>query len=359
MNDLVAETNSPEKLNSTKLPIIEKLNKRIEQNKPADLVMLDMDGTTYLPQKTPDGNWTKLGSDSNQQTNQILAEKGIPYAIVSARGDWDEKADNELNDLGFANKPDLVITGAGTVVYWRQNDGMLQKDQAFHEQQLAQKIALVNGQNQPDTQTNFLNTTIKSHLETHSLQNLPKDKFPKGIRASENRVYAVIDFKELTVDEIRQLSKQIHQDVRGIRVTFSTDLKAQHDQFFSGWMQIIPPIAGKDKASRYALTKISDKLNSTPRTEGEIKPKAHFFGDDQIDTWMLAMGSSPKDPYECQQYAVGNLTPIAEQKMTPVITSLEKPIAKQVAKKGFRQAHLSRINKPGPNAILQVVKNLT
>lgn len=340
---------NPESTNNQPNLVSEKLRKRLNQNKPTDMVVLDMDGTVYGLQKNKNNQWEKTGKPQNAETSQILEANNLPYGIVSARPDWDEKADQELVDLGMTVLPDFVISGAGTLVYWRDTQGKLQLDMDFIRKLHEHKISLGD-----KPQQNYNPQDIYEFLEQVNLsekfinQGLTKHK----IDTNNGLGFNVVSVDKMAISNFKQLILELKKLLKGIKVEFSEDLKRLDGtgETFSGWVQLVPSITGKDDALRYALDKINQDLGT--------KPKAHIFGDASVDIWMLAMGASSNDRYECQQYALSNLTPVARSKLEPVIKALTSDKASTLRDKGFPQANLQILPQAASAGILDIVKKI-
>ncbi|OGK64995.1 hypothetical protein A2313_02730 [Candidatus Roizmanbacteria bacterium RIFOXYB2_FULL_41_10] len=329
--------------------LVGKLRKRLAQNKPADVIVLDMDGTVYGLQKNKNNEWEKTGQPHNAETSKIFRENNLPYGIVSARPDWDEKADREMNDLGMDTLPDFVISGAGTLLYWRDTQGKLQLDPDFIHKLHEHQISLGN-----KPQQNYNPQAIFEFLDQIDLsgqfagQGFTKHK----IDTNNGLGFNVVSVDKMQLSKFKELILELKKQLKGIKIEFSEDLKRLDStgETFSGWVQLVPSIAGKDDALRYTLEKINQDLGA--------KPRAHIFGDASVDVWMLAMGASSKDEYECQQYALNNLTPLARTKLEPVIQVLSSKKAVELKERGYPQANLQILPKPSSAGILDITMEI-
>ena len=63
--------------------LVGKLRKRLAQNKPADVIVLDMDGTVYGLQKNKNNEWEKTGQPHNAETSKIFREKSLLSTVAS------------------------------------------------------------------------------------------------------------------------------------------------------------------------------------------------------------------------------------------------------------------------------------
>jgi hydroxymethylpyrimidine pyrophosphatase-like HAD family hydrolase len=89
---------------------------------------LDVDGTIYVYERNKKGELTKRGL--SKEAKRIIEERQIPIILNSGRPDWNDSSDEELEKLGLP-RADVVIAGAGTIVYFRAPSGNLVVDEEF------------------------------------------------------------------------------------------------------------------------------------------------------------------------------------------------------------------------------------
>jgi hydroxymethylpyrimidine pyrophosphatase-like HAD family hydrolase len=329
--------------------IITKLEKRRQQGLPPQIVMTDLDGTVYEKIDTPSGHKEKVGD--NSEADAHINERNIGMGFVSGRPDWNEDTDNEMDGLGFKHPADLIVAGAGTVIYWRQPNGQLKVDKEFEGMLVNHKVTLT-GENEKQP-TNYNPSEVTQFIEKsfHSrYQNLGMQEVKTEVNQSIG--FSTITVKDMSVQDLEKLIIDLRTQTKGLKIEYSEDLD-QLDatgKTFSGWLQIIPSIAGKDDASRFVMDKISSELSKSRDTKQKLK--ASFVGDASIDIWMLAMGSGEKDNYTVEQTLLGNATFLAQNKLRKVMEALKN----SQAPAGWRKAHLKQISQRGAKGFNSIIK---
>lgn len=349
--DPIVDTAEPPKspeFSLDKASIVEKLHSRMANLKPADILCLDVDGTVYTKQKTPEGSWVKYGN--NQETSEQLKQKSVPHILVSGRPDWNNQSDEEMQKLGLS-KADVAICAAGRTIYWRNTAGELVLDTNFQDMMNNQPISYIKDGQQ-----------INATFDAYKIRDLVDEQLQKNPIEGIERVrvdnphdpqlaFTTLDVNNISFDKLQQVLRNIRTSISGIKVEFSEDLERLSEDSFSGWVQIVPQKGGKDGCLRYVLETIAKKIN--PYNEPHKKPVASVVGDGSIDIWMLAMGQGDKDPYNLRQYGLGNLTAHARLKLEKVVAALADK-----TDNGMRRAHLEIIKQKGNNGVLQVVNSL-
>lgn len=330
---------------------LSKLKRRANRKKPLDIVFSDVDGTVYTINKEEDGTWTKEGD--NKESSKLLSERNIPLTLISGRPDWGEKEDKEMKRLGL-DPAEIVISGAGTVIYWRDEEGRLVPDEEYSKRMANQQISIhdeespYEGGYDPDV----IRSTLARKLDSFVAHGMTE------VRVEENSGtgFVVLDVDAIPFDKLKSLIYEIRNTVKGITVEYSEDLKRVSEDHFSGWVQIVPKSGGKDSASKYVLEKLASKVNPYNSDEKK-KPIGHMIGEGSIDIWMLAMGVRREDIYDLRQYGLGNLTPNARSRLEKVIDSFKSTLdsGKSLPSK---RAYLDLIDQKGSEGLREVISNL-
>lgn len=342
---------------------LQSIRTRIQSGKPADILVTDIDGTLYEKEKDEKTQqWIKKGS--NNETSRLRKEKNIADVVVSARPDYGDETDAELGKIGY-EKPEVIIAGAGTLVYWRTEKG-LELDTKFLQKMKNQEIAYKDKTGKQVTQT-YEPNIIKTVLTEQTLPSF-QAKGLRQIRIDTNKGlgFTTLDLANMSFNDVKELAQQIRSTLQGVKVEFSEDLESVHPDSFTGWMQIIPQAGGKDSATRFVLEEIAGKINPF-NAEEKPKPVAHIVGDSSVDIWMLAMGAGKKDPYQVQQYVLENVTPYAKDSLgkvqealqsSPTMTPLKKSLLETQLKQGWRRANIHLLTQPGPEGVFSIVNGL-
>jgi len=292
--------------------IVGKLTDRLESGKPADIVCLDIDGTVYEKTKKPDGVWVKEGD--NTGTSQKLTEGNVPLVLISARPDWDDNSDREMSELNLS-AADAVIAGAGTLIYWRGNDGKMKIDGEYLQRMREQEISYTkNGER---VEEKYNPESIRKVLDAN-LQDLKEGGFVTKVKVDTNKGigFTTIDVSNMSFEQLHKLRSRImgvNGLLKGVRVTFSEDLEQLSGETFSGWVQIVPENSNKGLAMAYLLEKTARAVN--PASIDQKKPTAHAVGDSAVDMWMLLASSRENDPYEIEGRLLGNASPYMAKRM--------------------------------------------
>lgn len=307
--------------------IVSKLGKRLEHGKPADIVCLDIDGTVYEKMKNQDGQWVKEGD--NTVTSQKLTEGSIPLVLISARPDWDDNSDREMEGLNLCNA-DAVIAGAGTLIYWRDQDGKMKIDEEYLQKLREQKITYEKDGEKFEEPYNP--ESIREVLD-NNLQDLKDSGLVTKVKVDTNKGigFTTIDISDMPFKQLHELRSRIMGIkglLKGVRVTFSEDLEQLSGETFSGWVQILPENSNKGLAMTYLLEKTARTVN--PASIDQKKPRAHAVGDSAVDMWMLLASSREDDPYEIKGHLLKNASTYATKRMEGYIEAYtDDPVVKQ------------------------------
>jgi hypothetical protein len=240
---------------------------------------LDVDGTIYVYERNEKGELTKRGL--SKEAKRIIEERQIPIILNSGRPDWNDSSDEELEKLGLP-RADVVIAGAGTIVYFRTPSGNLVVDEEFINIIKNQRIVYrqrIDDSFYPLSEENYNPPRLQTYLTKYL-----GDKFTpfvRNIKIDQNPAggFVTLDISEMPYLKLKELIELIKKGVGGIKLEFSEDLKKADDleNHFTGWIQVVPISEGKDKALRYLLTKICQKIN--PENRSDKKLEVYAFGD--------------------------------------------------------------------------------
>jgi hypothetical protein len=210
-------------------------------------------------------------------------------------------------------RADVVIAGAGTIVYFRTPDGNLVVDEEFINTIKNQRIVYrhkVDNSFNPSSEENYNPPRLQTYLNKYL-----GDEFTIKIDQNPAGGFVTLDISKMPYLKLKELIELIKKGVGGIKLEFSEDLeKADNlENHFTGWIQVVPISGGKDKVLRYSLTKICQKIN--PENRSDKKLKVYPFGDAAIDIWILGMGAGKDHPYILEQIGVANLKPYAKNRL--------------------------------------------
>lgn len=313
----------PSEILAANLTCVAKLKTRVNTGKSPDILCLDIDGTIV---------------GDNTTAFESLNSKNVPHVLISGRPDFDAGIDREMADLGVT-PADAAIAGAGTLVYWRNNQGGLVLDQEYLSLMKNQQVVHADKEGLAYNPDQLL-PLLEQETEVF------KPSGVKGVRIDRNQGigFDTLDIADMSFDQLGKLVTHLRSKFSGIKVEFSEDLTKLDEKSFSGWMQIVPSSGGKDRALRFVLEKIARSIK---------KPTAHIVGDAAIDIWMLGMGTGVKDAYSAKQYALGNLTLYTRLKLEAMAKALKKqPKAEQ------RQAHLTILKETSTAGVAKVVDSI-
>jgi hydroxymethylpyrimidine pyrophosphatase-like HAD family hydrolase len=289
--------------------------------------------------------WTKEGD--NTEASAALIQKDVPLILITARPDWSEGSNAEMEKLNLT-KADVVIAGAGTIIYWLNKESVLTIDPVFREKLQRHLITYKLGNKTEIYDPEAIKQYLTANLVGYDKDGLTNVK----VDTNQGLGFTTLDIHAMPLAVFHKLIIKIRSLIWGVKVQFSEDLERISPDKFSGWIQVTPSLSGKDDSLRYVLETISNKINPYNLND-QANLKVHTVGDSAIDNWMIAMGTSNKDPYSVTGYSLGNRTPIAATVLEKVDTSLKK--RPDIA---GRLAHLQFISDSGPKGILSVINNL-
>lgn len=317
-----------------------KLHERNQNSKRGDVLCLDVDGTCYI--RTPQGIY--IGP--NRDTYSQIKEKNIPLVLSTGRPVWTIESDNDFIRSTGLLAPDAVMAGVGTLLYFRNTDGILVPDVDYFNHMRNQQVGFLS--KDPDTLefrkslTAFDPITIAkklvpifqdfAHFGLSDLLIDPNDGVGNLRLVAQGMEYPTI----------HAMKESIYQQVTGLKLHLSEYDHTLPD--FNGWIHIIPSQAGKDRAIRYLMS----VLNLAEVTDLNV----HIFGDSSLDIPMLAMGVSADDKFNVHQYPVANMAPTAT-------AQLETVSSLQHSSNSPRKSNITFLNQVGPDAINTVVSTLS
>ena len=330
--------------------VVSKLNKRQSENKPLDLLVSDVDGTIYINK----GN--RFYTGRNEETKAQIREKELPFILNTGRPIWDELEDQRVTEEIMLPAPDAVMAGTGTAIYWRQKNGELAIDEEYAKLLISQTISfreageLQRSRFNPKLIVELIRPELHPYASSGQLSRILVDEGPRlqdGTPGIEGLRLVMIN---IDYENLRKLIRAIHDRIEGLKIDFSEASDNNKGQNFTGWVHIVPAMAGKDGAIKYVLTKLAEAMNLKNQ-----KLDAHVVGDASNDLRVLATGSNPeKEPYTLHQYGLGNLPNYTRTKLENIDNSLSG-----AKNKPNRRAHISILKEKGPDGVFKIVDSLS
>ena len=288
-------------------------------NERPTLLFSDLDGTLF------DANINALKAPFyNLQTSQILTKENIFFVLTTGRPFWDNLSQWLLILIGITKKPDIVITGAGTMIYRRGQDGKLIVDTAWEE-----KIK-------------------KGWDKEEIIRDLKLTPYP-----TQNPYMIRIALFEQQTETVWRKIKALQDELgkRGKVLVAERRMLENTADIFSGYIIIVPVSAGKDLSSQYVI--------DTFVHENKNAPDCLFFGDGLIDCDMLSM---PKSKHVASSFSYGLMpTPLAREKLktVPTLTFDSPPKSILNILKGPRNNPLRYLLLPFENVVNKFHPGLT
>lgn len=326
-----------------------KLDARRAAGKPLDLIVSDVDGTLYM--RGTRGVYT----GKNRELAQQLREKNIPFIINTGRPVWNQAEDANFGYDMDLPKPDAVIAGTGTAIYWRQKNGKLCIDETFAERMNNHLIfyekegVLKSARFNPHQIARILRPELEPFIQSGQLRKILVDEgpmLPDGTFGNEGLRFVLVDLDPQTM---KKLKRSMQDRISGIKIDICEMGDYATANSFTGWMHLVPSIAGKEKAAKYVLERIREGMALR-----EEKLHAHALGDASNDIRVLAAGSHPtKDPYVLHQYGLGNLQSRAHTILKKVADAAARSVGAD-----RRQSQLILLEAEGPDGVYEVVNGL-
>ena len=367
-------TSNPEAERPSLRTAINKLVRRCNSGKRGDVVVLDIDGTVYNQTKTPDGKWVKKG-DNSELSDKITGEN-IPLVLISGRVDWGAEGDEEMATYNLT-KADVIAAGAGSIIYWRGEDGQLHLDTDYLENLKRTKVIgrltkdqfdglPMDEQSHYSASENGVNGNNVAYTREIGEYD-PEQLVPtlstliSGIEGTRVKIdrnkgldFTVIDLNKVSLDQLKRMLFTLRNGLKGVTIEFSEDLKDLSGDYFTGWMQVLPSGGGKDGALRWITNRMMDEVE-VKVSKDKTNISAHVIGDATIDIWMLATGSTGDTSGRIRfiQYRLSLLTPYAASKLKPVMESLHS--SGMILKSS---SDLIQLTQTGPEGVISAVRRL-
>lgn len=326
-----------------------KLEARRAAGKPLDLIVSDVDGTLYIRRER------SVYTGKNKELTEQLRKKNIPFIINTGRPVWDQTEDNNFGYDMDLPKPDAVIAGTGTAIYWRQKNGELCIDELFAERMNNHVVfyekegVLESARFNPYQIAKILRPELEPLLQSGQLRKILIDEgpvLPDGTIGNEGLRLVLVNLDHKTMKNLKRL---IQDRISGIKIDICEMGDYATAESFTGWMHLVPSIAGKEKAAKYVLERIRGGMALR-----EEKLHAHALGDASNDIRVLAAGSHPtKDPYVLHQYGLGNLQSHAHTTLKKVADAAARSMGAD-----RRQSQLILLEAEGPDGVYEVVNGL-
>lgn len=316
--------------------ILSKLQTQLRFHPHPIIACIDFDGTLYTAGKTM---WK--APYYNRKTSSLFRKSHIPFVIVTGRADWNALAEAELQVFGMT-KPDAVITGAGSMVYYRNEQGVLEQD--IDRLAMLETCTFIWRDNKGREKKERWN---KEHIITITQTH----QYASYLRLStdDDNVFVVrFSVRNVPIDILEHIKSELKTIFpEGIKILIAEKLLQKNTvDIYSGDILLVPFLAGKDSAiayilERYALLLPLSAEKIRKAEAGTSKLQAYIFGDSSIDIKMLAMEEDSKH-YFLSQYGV-HLTPRAEK------------ILKKVQ---LKNPHLQLVADDGPKVIFHTFRKI-
>lgn len=325
-----------------------KFVKRRQEGKTLDALISDMDGTLYVRQ----GRSIHVGQ--NQETTRLLHERAIPFIVNTGRPAWDSQDDFELIAQMRLPPPDAVIAGTGTVIYWRDRRGQLRIDEAYAER-MRQHPMIYESRGEarshpfdPSALIQVIRSELEPFIRHESLLDVLVDQGPLLPDKTQGVEGLRLVIRNEPYEDMLAFARHVRMKVKGIKIDLSEMPAHTRDGQFTGWIHIIPSIAGKERAAEYLLRALHHALDLQ-----DTKVHGHIVGDASNDLRALARGSHPEqDPFVLHQYGVQNLQAHTRTKLTRVQDALTRA-------KGQRRANFSMLNASGPDGVHEIIQAIS
>jgi len=248
------------------------------------LMFTDFDGTLYNPDAK-----LLLAWRYNSRTSKIIRRNNIKLIITTGRAVWNNFAEFQNKFFGM-HGADIVVSGAGTYIYHRNENKKLVQDIEWNERMLKSQISI--GQDSHIWTKSIVEDAVRPILKRYNLT----------IQKSPNPYQVVIPLYHMDVKRLTECMEKISMTIqKGIKVLITEKLYLFNSKdVFSGYMFVVPEIAGKAGSAEYIIEKESSKSDVL------------FFGDAMIDCAMLTLESRFIE--KKYSYAV-NATPLLQEKI--------------------------------------------
>ncbi len=220
------------------------------------IAIFDIDGTLFDP------DIRLLAAPLyNHRSYHLLKKHNATIIVSTGRRKWIKTNDLQLHALGMY-PPDHIVTGIGTAVLHKRFHYVYAEDQQW------KKYLLTTGWDKAK-----ISAQIESIVQKWRLVRIP----------TSNQFTLTFWLVNRPLADIEQMRTSIEKGVKNIKTVITEQLLLPNTKDrFSGYLFVIPDVAGKDLSSLYLLDMIrKDK----PNTHFHI----HVFGDALVDVPMLTM----------------------------------------------------------------------
>lgn len=284
--------------------------------RPTHAVIADFDGTLFDPNLRAFFAWKY-----NFKTSKILYENKIPFILNTGRPIWDSISDINLGMVGM-KKPDVVVYGAGTKILWNKN-GRYELDQDWES---VMQRAKWNKQQ-----------TINSIVPVIR-------EYDAKFYDTKNEYMTRIWVHKMPVTTLSKFIMSLQKVVEKTKILRTEQILLPNtESVFSGYLLLIPSVAGKEEAMKYVTKKLSPNVNLV-------------FGDALVDIPMLIDKSSVG--------YVLNPTALARKELENTkVTILEGSPPKNLLKILISELALKKLTRNSPfriisNSILTLIEPL-
>jgi len=210
-------------------------------------VTADFDGTLFDPNLRAFIAWYY-----NSKTRELLNNLKIPFVLNTGRPIWDPFSDIQLGIVGM-KKPNVVIYGAGTKILWRKNNHY-ELDRDWED--IMQKTKWDKEK------------TIKSIIPVIK-------KYSAKFYDTKNEYMTRVWVDKMPVSTLSAFITSLQKQVENTKILRTEQILLQNtEEIFSGYLLLIPSIAGKEEGMKHVIKKLSSKINLV-------------FGDALVDLPML------------------------------------------------------------------------
>jgi len=220
--------------------------------RPSHSVIADFDGTLFDPDIRAFIAWRY-----NYKTRKLLSENAIPFILNTGRPIWDSLSEINLGMVGMT-KPDVVIYGAGTKILWNRR-GRYQLDQDW-------ELFMQKAQWDKQKIIRSIFPIIK--------------KYAAKFYDTKNEYMTRIWVHKMPVSTLSKFILSLQKVVKSTKILRTEQILLPNtEEVFSGYLLLIPSVAGKEEGMKHVLKRLSPQKNLA-------------FGDALVDLPMLLDDSS-------------------------------------------------------------------
>lgn len=215
-------------------------------------VTADFDGTLFDPSVKAFIAWYY-----NSQTTQLVNAHHIPFILNTGRPIWDAFSDVQIAVAGM-KKPDVVVFGAGTKIVWRRK-GRYELDQKWEE--------------------TMRKTGWEKERILQAIAPVLKE-YNAALFDTKNEYMTRIWIRKIPIERLNRFIKSLNEVLKKTKILRTEQILLPNTEVvFSGYLLLIPDIAGKEAGMKHVLDILKPEVNLA-------------FGDALVDLPMLMDASS-------------------------------------------------------------------